>query len=67
MSLETPESPDKPNGCSVCTSSNVLFKLYLSDIEEQGDGVVEVGVGTAGIDPEMPKYRKQRRAHQQHA
>lgn len=42
------------------------LEMYLSNIEKQGDGVVEVRVGTASIDPEMPQYGKQRRASQQH-
>lgn len=32
---------------------------YLSNVEQQCDGIVEVRVGTASIDPEMPKHRKE--------
>lgn len=41
--------------------------IYLSKIEEQRNGVVEIRVGTASVYPQMPEYRKKRGARQQHA
>lgn len=39
---------------------------HLSDVKQQRDGVVEVGVGTAGVDPQMPQDGKQSGARDQH-
>ncbi len=40
--------------------------LYLSKVEEQSDGIVEIRVGTASVYPQMPEHRKERGACQQH-
>lgn len=40
---------------------------YLSHVEQQRYGVVEVGVGAAGVDPEVPQNGKQSRTGQQDA
>lgn len=40
---------------------------YLRHVEQQRDGVVEVGVGATGVDPEMPEDREQSRAGEQDA
>lgn len=42
------------------------IRLYLCHIEEQSDGIVEVGVGTASINPQVPQYREEGRTGQQH-
>lgn len=41
-------------------------RTHLPHIEDQGDGVVEVGVGAASVDPEVPEDRKEHRAGDQH-
>lgn len=40
---------------------------YLCHVEQQRYGVVEVGVGAAGVDPEVPEDGEQSRAGQQDA
>ena len=40
--------------------------MYLCHVEQQRDGVVEVGVGAASIDPQVPEDRKQGRAGKEH-
>lgn len=44
-----------------------MKSAYLSNIEQQCDGIVEVWVGTASIDPEMPEHREEHWACQQNA
>lgn len=45
----------------------IRHQQNLSHVEEQRDGVVEVRVGAAGVDPEVPEDGKQSRARQQDA
>lgn len=48
---------------TVCSGADWLS--HLSYIEQQSYGVVEVGVGAAGVDPEVPEDREQSGAGQQ--
>lgn len=45
----------------------IWHQQNLCHVEQQCDGVVEVGVGAAGIDPEVPENREQSGAGEQHA
>lgn len=48
-----------------CDLPRFLFTpSYLCHIKQQRDGVVEVGVGTTGVDPEVPENREQSRTGQ---
>lgn len=40
---------------------------YLCHVKQQRYGVVEVGVGAAGVDPEVPENREQSRTGEQDA
>ncbi|PWA13882.1 hypothetical protein CCH79_00019202 [Gambusia affinis] len=56
----------RPSGLGEKVSSAAPL-LYLRHVEEQRDGVVEVGVGASGVDPEMPENREESRAGEQDA
>lgn len=55
--------------CCSCRNMSTLLSRpsYLCHVEQKCYGVVEVGVGAAGVDPEVPENRKQSGARQQDA